>query len=501
MFGGATLGSLPFGGGHSGATPGTFRLFVAGQDVTELLAYAGYQVNQALGERGTAKATLRFANDPFVPEPDHRFTIKVDATTLFDGFVHNAVRRHLVEGNLASYVYDLDAVDWNGLLDRRLVNQTYVEQTAGAIVRDIITTVLAADGILAGTIEDGPVIAKAVFPLLTASEALRDLSDLTGYQWRVDEYKTLHFFNTSTFPAPFAIDATNAKFLHIARDRSLDQYANRVYVRAGHGITATQTERQKGDGEKTTFVMPFPLAEPPTISRQSPTGTVAQTVGVRQVDASKQWYWQKNSPEITADTTTPILATTEALIVTFKGLYPLLLQIDNPGEITLRQAAGGGTGLHELLHEDTSIDGEEVVEGFAQGLLRKRSALVDRLTFITRTDRLYPGHAVTLNVPSLGLSGTYLVTSVEFWQFVNALTREYQVECAPTEKYDGMVEYWQAQRRLKKPLGIRENEVVSFPVVDDEPLSLTDAVDASLVTSNGVGQWDGDTRWGSSQWG
>jgi len=97
--------------------------------------------------------------------------------------------------------------------------------------------------------------------------------------------------------------------------------------------------------------------------------------------------------------------------------------------------------------------------------------------------------------------GTYLVTGVVSDQYGDGPRRQHLVECALSEKYEGMVEYFAALRRAGTPLLVRENEVLSEPVVDDEPVSVADAIQSDLVTETGILRWDGTKRWGSSQWG
>jgi hypothetical protein len=503
-FGAASFGSRPFGGGIAGVTPGVFHLFIAGRDVTGLLAFGTAEWSGRLNERGTAQCRLNVLDDAFVPQPGHRFTIKVDTTIHFDGYIHRAERSHLTFANEAKLGYAIDAVDWNALLDRRTVNAVYENMTAGAIVRDILATILAAEGIIVGVIEDGPVVSKAVFPFTKVSDALRDLSDITGFQWRVTEYRELHFSGPTTFPAPFSIDETNAKFVGLAHDLSLDQHANKIYIQAGHGVTATQTERFLGNGKEKTWSLSYPVTEIESITITDLLGNnaVVQTVGVRQMAADKQWYYQKNDPRITADDTNPIILTTaQVLVVVYKGFYPLRLVLANEGVIADRKAAMGGTGLFELSEVQQSIDGEDPVLEFGLAKLRKLSALPERVTFRTFTDRLYPGHSVPITLPSLNLSHAYLVVGVDTVQFGDGPRRSYQIECALSEKYEGMVEYFAAQRRAGASLLIRENEVLSEPVVDVEPVAVTDAVQADLVTESGILRWDGTKRWGSSQWG
>ncbi|MGH7184670.1 MAG: hypothetical protein ACREIB_00095, partial [Pseudomonadota bacterium] len=421
-FGGKAFGGEVFGGGQAGSTPGVFRLFIAGRDCTELLAFGTAHWEKRLNERGTAHCALNVLNDSFIPQPGHRFTIKVDTTPRFDGYIHRAARKHLTYANEAKIYYEIDAVDWNAILDRRVVNQVYQNLTCGAIVQDILATVLAGEGIVAGVIQDGPVVSKAVFPFTKVSDAFRDLQQISGLQTYINEYRELQFFGPTAFPAPFTIDEADSKFVEIEDDNSLDQHANKIYVQAGHGVTVNQTEPFRGDDKRTTFTLGFPVSEILSITITDLLGNnaVPQTVGVRQVDANKQWYYQKNENEITADQIAPItLASTQLLVVVYKGLYPIRLVLANEGVIAERAAAMGGTGIFELSEVEQSIDGEEPVLEFGFAELRKYSVLPRRISFPTYADGLYPGHQVQFNVGSLNLSGPYLVTGVSSDQFAD----------------------------------------------------------------------------------
>jgi hypothetical protein len=128
---------------------------------------------------------------------------------------------------------DINVVDWHCVADRIRVAETYEDDLAGDVVKDIIAKYLAAEGITAGTIADGPTISKAVFPYRSASECLDELSELTGFQWRINPDKSLDFCERSTNAAPWDI-TPDSEIRGVTVKRNRQKYRNRQYIQAGN---------------------------------------------------------------------------------------------------------------------------------------------------------------------------------------------------------------------------------------------------------------------------
>lgn len=88
------------------------------------------------------------------------------------------------------------------------------------------------------------------------------------------------------------------------------------------GVTgqAPQYETRQGDGKRRDFTMGFPLAQAPVITVNGQ----EQTVGVKGVDASKQWYYAVDDVVIAQDHDAAPLNAADTLVVAYTGLFPLI---------------------------------------------------------------------------------------------------------------------------------------------------------------------------------
>jgi hypothetical protein len=195
---------------------------------------------------------------------------------------------------------------------------------------------LSGEGILTEGVADGPVIEKAVFADMSVTEAFNELAELTGYSWRIDQYKGLTFRPRASVVAelPFDGDTMLAGTIRIRRDRQ--KYRNTQIVRAGT------------DGLRRVFPTAFPLGSEPTIEESRAGGAwVAKTVGILGVDTVADWFWNEGQAQVSqADTggvliapTTPADPTTgDRVRVTYQGTFPVKTQYRDLGEIAARQA-------------------------------------------------------------------------------------------------------------------------------------------------------------------
>ena len=129
--------------------------------------------------------------------------------TAFSGVIIKPVARLL---SPTTRIWDLQCTDNHYYVDKRIIARAYTNQTAGAIVNDLITNVFSAEGITAGTIHDLSLVDKMVFNYVNGDRALRMLSEYTNAVWYVDENKALHFYERTSNNAPFTVRAQSLKY-------------------------------------------------------------------------------------------------------------------------------------------------------------------------------------------------------------------------------------------------------------------------------------------------
>jgi len=428
-------------------------LTIGGMDKTSQLLDMTMAINDQLNARSTCSFGLKAAAGETSIVGD-QVEIYDGETLIFAGTIEDPEEEQPLGTTILKQA--IQASDWHQVADRRIVAESYVDKTAGYIANNIITLYLAAEGITAGTIQDGPTIKKAIFNYEQASKCFDELSQVTGYQWRINPNKTLDFFDRATNIAPFGIGETSAiRNLKVRRNR--DNYRNRQYLRAGQDVSTVQIRNFAGDGSKQVFTLDLPVALTPTVKLNG----VAKTVGIAQLDEGKDFYWQKGEKEITQDDAGTPLVSTDVLRVEYQGFFPIMVVSDAIEAINERKSIEGGTGIYEAVEDKASIDSKDAALDYSDGLLRRYAKIAETITFDTELIGLRSGQLITLELPAHGVSGSFLIGRVDMQDvgFTDGSLR-YSVECLSGEAFGGWIQFFKRLAESKATYVIRENEIL-----------------------------------------
>lgn len=505
------LGNIPFGdaafgddlaggpGPQPGAPEGLALRIGPTTDALRYLFYRSWRIHAQVNGRNTCRFTL-LAADGFCPERGQPVSLTLTqqgvTTIVFAGSVYARRVRFLSEGRNDWTTLDVECVDHNALADRRKIAEVYEHQTLGAIVRDIVSQTLAAEGVTPTGVEEGPVLAKVVLPNLSVAQAFDQLSAATGYYWTIDYFKALQFFQRQTSLAPFAVvNGANAIFRRFTEEQSLAQYRNSEFLDGGKGLTATRRETFRADGTGRTFTAEYPLAEAPQLDLNG-VPLPPEAIGVRGSDEPKQYYWAKGSNQIGHDQGQPVLAAGTIVGVTYIGLYDLAVEIIDPAKVAERQAVEGGSGLYEHVQVEDSLDGADVVTAKALALL-SRYGLSSEIEFETDQPGLDIGQQVSITIPELGIHGAlYLITELEIQSLVLS-TRHFRVRASTGELKGTFTEFW---KRIfaRNPITIRDDAVVQTVTPLFDAANVAELVTATLTDYADRG-W-GDSEAGVDEW-
>lgn len=284
--------------------------------------------------------------------------------------------------------------------------KAYENALAGDIIRDIISTYLADEGVTEGTIQDGPLITEAVFNYIPVSDAINSITEKAEYLWYIDYDKKLYFMERGAEPAPFSVSNTDMRKGSIDYINSAPQYRNKQYVKGGKDITDPQTQQFKGDGVNQTFVVGYPIAKKPTITLNG----VSQSVGIRGIEENKQWYWAKGDNTITQDSNSTPISEIDTLAVTYQGEFDIVVITMDAGEIERNnEIEGSGTGIVEAVTDDRSISNRTAAFELANSQIKKYAKVSNRLKFETTKSGLKPGQLLTVSLPDYGLNNAEML--------------------------------------------------------------------------------------------
>jgi hypothetical protein len=426
---------------------------INGIDRTSGLIEKSVSISEAVNERSVAQISLISKAGHYRPDVGETVEIFDGNDLVFAGSIDD-LPEYIADGTDVLVYQGIPVVDLHQAADRRLVAESFENQTAGFIVKTILDGYLADEGVTAGTIQEGVIVSKAVFNYIPASECFDELSELTGLQWRINPDRTLDFFDRATFTGTPVHDQSGIKNLRVKKSRQ--QYRNRQFLRAGQDVSAVQTRTFKGDGETQIFTVDLALAKVPVVK----VNDTIQTVGIRGLDNDRQWYWQKNDKSVSQHKDAPKLQVTDILTIEFQGFYPIVIVADSTSEIASRKAVEGGSGIYESMEEKRSIDTKDSALAFTEGLLRRFANIQVQVIFDTFT-RYRAGELVDVDLPSHGIKEQMLVADVRVQDTGAADHRlTYTVRLVSGESFGGWVQFFRKLADKNKTFVIRENEMV-----------------------------------------
>ncbi len=313
----------------------------------------------------------------------------------------------------------ITVVDWHVLADRRKVARGYEPgTTVGAIVRDI-ADILAPDGVVQGSIHDGPALSgQSGFNYVPCSQALDALAERAGYWWQITDNRVLEFLPYTARNAPWDVTPDGDGVLQDVDAGTLTavpeapDYRNRQYLRGVRELTDQLTERYRGDGETQTFSVAFPIAQVPTVTvNGSP-----QSVGIRGIDSGRSWYWNKSDRTVSQDPSEQRLGASDTLQVVYVGQFTAVIVSQDDDQIAARATVEDvGSGIWDHVASGTDVDGRAEAFALASSMLAYYGREGRRVSYRTSRPGIKPGQLQTVTAPRLGLDGLeVLVESVTY---------------------------------------------------------------------------------------
>lgn len=299
-------------------------------------------------------------------------------------------------------IHRITCVDWHYLAEKRRAAESYTSQTAKAIVEDLFTKYLEAEGLHLGTIETGPTIKEMVINYRPVSKAYDALARAANFIWYIDVNKYIYFTERKTAPAPWDVSSSDIIKGSAFLDGENYYYRNRQYVRGGRDITAPQIESFTGDGSTKAFTVGYPINSEPTVT----VGGGGQTVGVKGLETAKQCYWSKGDP-VVVFAAAP--APAAAVAITYVGEYDIIVVTEDTEQIEERKAVEGGTGIYEDIADEPYLNDRQAVFDVGLSMLDYYGVIGRQFHFTTKTRGLQPGQLVTVDYPGYGLNSTELL--------------------------------------------------------------------------------------------
>jgi hypothetical protein len=216
--------------------PLPLRIEINGVDRTTQVRVEGVSIDQQLN--GVPDAlTCRVAGA--TPLNGQDVKLYLNGTTAADlefaGRIQERTAIH--EGPATRVAFDLNAVDYTWLLNRRKVTRYYAAQSASAILADLISRF--TNGFTAANIVGGlPTVGPFTFTDADVTDCFDQVTGAMGGYWYADYSRDLHAFLDEAAAADSITDATPHGMITIRESVDLSQVRTRIYV-TGAGSTAS----------------------------------------------------------------------------------------------------------------------------------------------------------------------------------------------------------------------------------------------------------------------
>lgn len=246
------------------------------------------------------------------------------------------------------YQYDCSVQGFTKDLRRRLVQETYEDETAGEIVQDLITT-YAAGFTWAGDMQAGEDIEEIKFNFVSVLDACNELAQRSNYVFYVDPRKEVHFKAQDKHSAPWDVSDSEV-YTDLNIDEDSSELRNRVIVR--YSNLTDMTESFKGDSTQKVFH----LAEKPhDISSLTVNGSPV-TYGTRYAEDNESNDFSINYDAGTIHTQAhATLTAANTLACTYAGKAPARIIVNDTDSQSVRASLEGGDGIYESVIEDRDI--------------------------------------------------------------------------------------------------------------------------------------------------
>jgi hypothetical protein len=327
---------------------------------------------------------------------------------LYGGIV---VRVKLVDKD--ALAWELECNDYTELIDRKLVIETYSNQSASTIFSDILAKYVTAD--LIDAVSTGaPTVEYIQFNYMRPSECFKKLCDYVGWQWYVDDVKNVKFFEPTALmtPGPIALNSTTrGQWGDFQISVDTMGLRNKTYVIGGTMLSDPQTFEYVADGLQIVYNLGH---KPHDLTMM--VNAEAVTVGIENIDADDGSYeYMMNYQEkyVRNSTVTPPVAAGTTVAFTYKYDIPVITYDEDAASQAALALVQGGDGVYEHMITDDKLTTVEAAYAVAQKDLRDWANPKIAGSFETLEPGWAPGQILTVDLSDRGIQNDYMIQSVQ----------------------------------------------------------------------------------------
>ena len=464
-----------------------------------------FQISEQAGNKSITTINVYVADSSTQPIPvagDIIQLVDTDTNTILFWGVCSIPKSPKINTGLEPQIYTISCTSANAILANRLINEAFQGYTMTEIITTLYNSYIAAEGISLGEISDIPVVVDVYTAAdYNLQDALNELADLVGATWRIDVNRNFYFVAQEDFPVLQNTIDTNF-LLGTGYQAKTTEYKMRTvqHITGGQEQTLLQTESYTYDGEAQTFVTLFPIALQPTIlvnNVQVPSDLIGVN-GLSDNDQSVVFRWSYNSTTVNYVTTSNYLKANDVVSFQYIGLFPNRVTLYNAPKISAVAAKTGTSGLRESVQIVSGVRTRAADIQLAQSLLQQFESATSEVSFWLLSEQLYAlGLAlddlqiltqVTINLPQIGISGTYVITErkIELTSAsITSLSNQLKISLVLKSR-NYLKSYGEILSDLRRDinmLSIRDTEEIIKPYALIDTEALTEALITECVTA------------------
>jgi hypothetical protein len=369
--------------------PSVYVLTIGG--VTKYLLRDSLRINESANRPGTCSFDILSDDDSGVPSLDDETILTENGTRIFGGLIDAAPYKTL--GSHGDIVTRCSAVDFNTLIDRRVLNITAPPGSLESVLL-LLEPYTANFGVtLDGAQVTGPTLLEQHFYFTTLRRAYQLLSDQTDYVVEIDYNKSLRMKLPSATACPFNVTTANV-IGEPTVTPTREDYANRIIILGGSGQKPV-TESFTADGSTDSIDLNYTLAV---------AGGVVLYEGVYETLGTGATWEHSTTGGVTTITRTAGNPT-GAVSLDYVAHFPKLTYADS-------DPIWDADELVERILTYPDVFDVEVLQELADKWVARTSLERKRVVYATLEQGAHPGQTQTITLPTLGLSGTFTITDV-----------------------------------------------------------------------------------------
>jgi len=401
----------------------SLQIIIAGVNRTADVKLDGFDIEQVLGaEQDSCSFVLKSGDkptegqeviiyDPLTTAPPVNQTVACDFIgydppdyRYFAGIITNPKED---EKTHSIVFFNVEAVDYTYQLDRKLVIEVYENISASDIAIDILAKYcpgFSNTGIVSGA----PEVEYIKFDYIRPSEAFQQLAEYVGWNWYVDYFREVKFFQSYNAFAPVEITATS-EIRKLSHNPDIQGLKNRVYILGGNFLSDYATFEYVADGVQRLWVLGHEPHDPSVEVSE-----VQKTIGLENVDDESLCDFMYNQKEkyIRCSNQTPTPVNGATMSFTYKYPMPVITMVEDIASQQAVAAIQGGDGIYEHKIVDDSLITIEAAEAAGNAVLAQHANPKIKGSFETEIIGFAPGQLLTINLPGRGIIGQFVIQRV-----------------------------------------------------------------------------------------